>query len=175
MEVWEVLHFGGRVTVEAKEPAQEEVMTTHRTYRPWLSLDVDEALRLWREGWTRARIARHLRRTEASVKGLIQMCGAYRYHKDGFSRHAKTVRRLNAEGWSDHEIARKVGVSVTSVRRWRNKLGLPAVGMKSGPKWQERHRRFLKAQHVESLAELRHDKARVKAAQEAKRAGRDCA
>lgn len=42
------------------------------------------------------------------------------------TKQLQMIRELNAQGWSDAQIAKEIGYSASTVNNWRAKLGLPA-------------------------------------------------
>jgi hypothetical protein len=99
-----------------------------KPYRPWTAKDAREAVRLRRLGWDYLRIGRALGRTRHAVKAVVvrEAPEVVRPRLDPAPYRGR-LRRLHAAGYSDPEIAGRLGLRPRSVTHLRRAMGLPST------------------------------------------------
>jgi hypothetical protein len=98
-----------------------------KPYRPWTAKDAREAVRLRRLGWDYLQIGGALGRTRHAVKAVVvrEAPEVVRPRLDP-ARYRGRLRRLHAAGYSDPEIASRLGLRPRSVTHLRRAMGLPS-------------------------------------------------
>lgn len=132
-----------------------------REYRRWSSEEIALLIRMAKGGWSIRAMAARLHRSEQSVQNAASVHGATRQTRQK-GRHDGWLRNWHGRGWSDGEIARKLGISTECVRGWRRRLGLPANGLGSS---RFRHRCKERAQREGWGVQMRREVWAVRAAQ----------
>lgn len=127
------------------------------TNRPWTTLE-QQHLRQSYGNIPLAEIARQLNRTLDAVSQRSRRIGiAVRRRAEFGPKFKEFLRRKNAQGWSDGDIADAWGASVSAVHRWRRRLQLTNNAYSPRQRKKSRRHAILQCRDagVKSLSELR--------------------
>lgn len=127
-----------------------------RRRQPW----TDSQRAIVRERYRRdgaAAVARTIGRTVRQVHQMAVTLGLSDHHPRVSAGDRATIRRLNAEGWSDAEIAAELGRDRHVVGRHRRRMGLAdnAASERRRGRVREATAQQLEAAGIASLGELR--------------------
>jgi transposase len=132
---------------------------THRLTKCRLISAADRAycLQAWKNGRSSVEIAAALGRSYSSISQLKERLGLTSKQPDFGPKFQAFVRKQNAAGWSDAQIAEEYGCERHTIGYWRARLKLPKV-LHSAHQRQRvaaRTREQCRTAGVRSLAEIR--------------------
>ncbi|HUU59676.1 MAG TPA: hypothetical protein VMZ50_09035 [Phycisphaerae bacterium] len=136
--------------------ASRRALTT-RNVRPWTGADVAAVRGHYKRDLTAHEIGRRIGRAAHQVHAKARLLGLSRNHAIARPGFAAFLRRRNADGWSDTEIAAAWGADRHAVSNARRRLGLPsnATGPRARAKIAAAQKRQCARAGVASLAELK--------------------
>lgn len=112
-----------------------EYQVTYRV-QPDYNDDEDQIIREKYRDWGAGRLAILLRRTPNSIRKRAQVLnvksglpqGSSQSFRWDHDKHAPIVKRLAAEGATQHEIGAAIGTSATTVGKYMARLGIAPIG-----------------------------------------------